>query len=80
VAADKKARRLAARRVVAFARESLRVEVSTHYIRRAVSTHRLARHIVGHRQRFTPRDLYDLIVLESRRVGPAPRRGEGTVA
>jgi hypothetical protein len=60
---------------VEFARDVLRVEVSSHYIPRAVGTHRLARHVVGHRQRFCPRDLFTLVVLESRRTGPAPRRG-----
>ena len=49
-------------------------------MRRAVSTHRLARHVVGHRQRFAPRDLFEVVVLMSRRTGPAPRRDKGTPA
>jgi hypothetical protein len=43
------------------------VEVTEHYVRRAVDNRRLARHEIGHVIHFSERDLYDFIVLGTRK-------------
>jgi hypothetical protein len=47
------------------------IEVTRYYIRRLVNDRRLVRHVIGHRVHFAPRDLYDAIVLNTRRNGGA---------
>ncbi|WP_310779148.1 hypothetical protein [Mycobacterium sp. Z3061] len=53
---------------VAFIATDLRIEVTPHYLRRAITQRRLARHEIGHKIHFSARDLYDFIVLGTRKT------------
>lgn len=48
--------------------ELFKVEVTPSYLRRAVDQRRLARHEIGHTIHFSDRDLYDFIVLGTRKT------------
>jgi len=43
------------------------VEVTEHYLRRAITKRRLQRHEIGHVIHFSDRDLYDFIVLSTKK-------------
>jgi hypothetical protein len=47
--------------------KDLRIEVTEHYIRRYTNNKKLASHVIGHVVHYSERDLYDFIVLGTRR-------------
>ena len=48
-------------------RELFKLSVTPHYLRRAITNRRLNRHEIGHMLYFSDRDLYDFIVLGTRK-------------
>jgi hypothetical protein len=53
---------------VSFVAEKFEIDVSEHMLRRAITQRRLARHEIGHALYFSARDLYDFIVLGTRKT------------
>lgn len=53
---------------VAFVDKEFEIKVTEHYLRRAITQRRLARHEIGHSLYFSARDLYDFIVLGTRKT------------
>lgn len=53
---------------VEFIKDRFGIEVTTHYLWRAKAQGRLARHEICHVIHFSERDLYDFIVLGTRKV------------
>lgn len=53
---------------VSFIGNRLKIEVTDHFLRRAITQRRLARHEIGHRLFFSERDLFDFIVVGTRKT------------